>query len=291
VEGFIVALNTNYSPLRYPGGKNKLSKYVEKLIYANNLDKSTYIEPFAGGSAVALYLLINRHISNIIINDFDRSIYAFWYSVLNHTDELCKRIQDIDINIQQWLIQKNIQSNKNNVDLLTLGFSTLFLNRCNRSGILKAGVIGGLNQTGNYKMDCRFNKEMLINKIRLISRFKDNIELYNMDTIELLNCVIPYVENKSFIFFDPPYYKKGSTLYVNYYKHDDHLELSRMISEIKNHYWIVTYDYVNEIQNMYSQFHQTTYGLKYTAERKYTGYEIMIYSDNLRIPEECEKVI
>lgn len=292
LEGVYIMSNMKtYTPLRYPGGKNKLTSYLKKLLIANNLKGCTYIEPFAGGAAVALALLIDGYASKIIINDFDRSIYAFWYSVLNHTDELCDLIENTPINIDQWYIQKNIQIHKETANLFELGFSTLFLNRTNRSGILKAGVIGGLKQNGNYKMDCRFKKEQLINKIKHISKYKNSIEIFNMDTIQLLDNILPRIKTKSFIFFDPPYYNKGSTLYVNYYNHDDHLELSRKIGQIKEHCWIVTYDYVKAISDMYSEYHQTTYSLNYSAEKKYTGYEIMIYSNNLYIPEECQDVI
>lgn len=281
----------SYSPLRYPGGKNKLSKYVTKLIENNNLLNCTYIEPYAGGAAVALYLLINGHVNNIIINDIDRSIYAFWHSVLYETENLCNLIRETPINMEIWTEFKEIQKNKENVSLLQLGFSTLFLNRTNRSGIITAGVIGGKNQNGNYKMDCRFNKNQLIEKIQLIATFRDRINLYNLDTIDLINNVINNIENQSFIFFDPPYYKKGSTLYVNSYKHEDHILLMNSISNINNHKWIVTYDNVDQISSIYSNFRSVIYSLKYTAEKKYFGSEIMIFSDNINLNDNLVNVI
>lgn len=271
----------NPSPLRYPGGKNFLATYIEELIYSKKLNRSTYVEPFCGGSAVALYLLINNHVLDIIINDFDRSIYAFWYSVINLTDELCKLILDTKIDMVEWYKQKKIQANKNEADMLELGFSTLFLNRTNRSGILKAGVIGGLNQDGNFKLDCRYNKEKIINKIELIATFKQKIALYNLDTEDLIDNVISRVEKKSFIFFDPPYYKKGESLYTNFYKHEDHISLANKIKSIKYHSWIVTYDNELEITEMYKSFKQATYELNYSAQKKYKGKEVIIYSKTL----------
>ena len=273
----------NYSPLRYPGGKNKLSDYVIKLIEYNNLNNATYIEPYAGGCAVALKLLLEGHVNNIIINDFDRSIFAFWHSVLYETDALCEMINNTPINMDNWYRLKALQADKENVPLLELGFSTFFLNRTNRSGIISAGVIGGYNQTGNYLMDCRFKKDKLISKIREIANHRDHIQLYNLDTIDLIQDVINNMEEQAFIFFDPPYYEKGSCLYVNYYTHDDHLALSRSIADIENHKWIVTYDNVPQIADMYEHFRSTTYNLKYTVEKKYFGTEIMFYSDNMEL--------
>ncbi len=274
----------NFSPLRYPGGKNKLAKYVANLIEYNDLTNGIYIEPYAGGAAVALNLLINGKVNNIIINDYDRSIYAFWYSVLNNTDKLCDLIENTPINLDVWNYFKNLQKDKNNIPLLELGFATFFLNRTNRSGIIKAGVIGGKNQNGNYKMDCRFPKNTLIEKIRLISQYKENIQLYNLDTIDLIDTVINEIQENTFAFFDPPYYKKGSTLYVNYYNHHDHEKLRDRIGNIhQNHKWIVTYDNVSEISDLYSNYRNVNYSLTYTAEKKYSGSEIMIYSDNMNL--------
>ena len=163
------------SPLRYPGGKAKVADFVQCLIKENALLDGTYVEPYVGGGSVALSLLFNEYVSDIYINDKDISIYAFWYSVLNNTDALCQLIKDTPINVETWFKQKEFQQNKENrnVDLLNLGFSTFFLNRTNRSGILKAGIIGGYDQTGNYKIDARFNKEDLIKRIQRIADYAE----------------------------------------------------------------------------------------------------------------------
>ena len=193
-------------------------------------------------------------------------------------------IIDTDVTIDEWYFQKEIQNNKNNVDLLSLGFSTLFLNRTNRSGILKAGVIGGINQNGNYKLDCRFNKVELVKKIKLISTYKKRIKLYNLDTLELINTVIIGSKSKNFIFFDPPYYKKGASLYMNFYNHDDHVKLSKKIMNLRKHNWIVTYDLVDEVISMYSSFEKRIYNLQYSAQRRYKGSEVVFFSKNINVP-------
>ncbi|WP_368254849.1 DNA adenine methylase [Clostridium paraputrificum] len=277
----------SFSPLRYPGGKNKLCDSVVQILDENNIDNMvTYIEPYAGGASVALHLLISGRVRRIIINDIDKSIYAFWFSVLNYTDELCNLINDTEITMEQWRNAKQVLSNMEDYDILEIGFSTLFLNRTNRSGILKGGVIGGKNQAGSYKLDCRFNKEDLISKIKLISKYKKKIRLYNMDTIDFIKNVVVKSRTKNFIFFDPPYYKKGQSLYINYYNHQDHLNLSKKISSLRRHNWIVTYDYTQEIDDMYNGYKKIVYDLQYTAQKKYKGKEIIIFSKQLIVPED-----
>lgn len=267
-----------YSPLRYPGGKNKTYQYIKHLVTINNI--STYIEPFAGGAAVALRLLINGDVKRIIINDYDRSIYAFWYSVICESEKLINRIWNTDITMKQWHIQKKIQDNKKTADLIDLGFSTLFLNRTNRSGIIKAGVIGGKKQNGKYKMDCRFNKKTITDRIKLIASFANQIKVCNDDAIDFIDKEIIKTRN-SLTFFDPPYYTKGPDLYTNFYNHDDHVELARSISQrMRNRYWILTYDVAKEIEELYNKYNYfpIKYHLNYSIAQPTKGQEFMFFS-------------
>lgn len=264
------------SPLRYPGGKNKTYHYIKNLIEINEIN--TYIEPYAGGAAVAFRLLINNDVKRIIINDYDRGIYALWYSILNYTDDFINKIINTEININEWYKQKDIQCQKENIELFDLGFSTLFLNRTNRSGIIKAGVIGGLNQDGNYKMDCRFNKNTIINRIKKIANYSDQIKVCNYDAIEFIQTEIKKTR-KSLTFFDPPYYDKGPELYTNFYTHDDHVELAKIIhQQMKNRYWILTYDIAEEIEKLYSKYDNEKYYLNYSVAKPTRGQEFMFFS-------------
>ena len=203
----------NPSPLRYPGGKYKLYKYVVQLVQLNNC--TTYIEPFCGGAALALGLLFEGVVNKIIINDYDFTIYCFWDSILNRTDEFIQKVLLTDVTIEEWNRQKVIREQINTHSRLDIGFSTFFLNRTNRSGIIdKAGPIGGLNQDGDYSIDCRFNKTKLIDQIKKIAENREKIALYNMEALDLIDNVI-LKTRKSFTFFDPPYYSKGPGLYLS----------------------------------------------------------------------------
>lgn len=273
-----------YSPLRYPGGKNKLAAFLAKICIDNNIN-GHYVEPYAGGASVALFLLFEGFVDHITINDKDRSIYAFWHSVLFETEELCVLIQNIDITIENRLNLKEIQNNKDTTSLLELGFSTLFLNRTNRDGIIKGGVIGGNNQDGDYKLDCRFNKEEIIRKIRLISSRRENITLYSLDALELIDKIIDESGNRNTIFyFDPPYYLKASSLYMNYYKKSDHEEVADKIKKITNVNWIVSYDNHPVIKELYYPFQRKEYTFNHSAHSSKIGKEILFFSNNILQP-------
>ena len=275
------------SPLRYPGGKAKVADFVQRLIKENALLDGTYVEPYVGGGSVALSLLFNEYVSDIYINDKDISIYAFWYSVLNNTDALCQLIKDTPINVETWFKQKEFQQNKENrnVDLLNLGFSTFFLNRTNRSGILKAGIIGGYDQTGNYKIDARFNKEDLIKRIQRIADYAERIHLTNDDAVTLVQRLKDELPYNTLLYLDPPYYIKGKGLYLNYYNDTDHQNIANAIGAIVNCKWIVSYDNVPFITNLYSKYRQQCFELNYSASNSGKGEEIMIFCDDIVIPK------
>ena len=273
------------SPLRYPGGKAKVSNFVQCLIKENALLDGIYVEPYVGGGSVALSLLFNEYVKDIYINDKDISIYAFWHSVLYESDALCKLIKDTPINIDTWFKLKKYQIDKENTDLLDLGFSTFFLNRTNRSGILKAGVIGGYDQTGNYKIDARFNKEDLIKRIQRITDYADRIHLTNEDAVILVKRLDIELPHNTLFYLDPPYHVKGKGLYMNYYNNQDHQDIANAINKIGNHKWIVSYDNTPFITKLYSKYRKQTFELNYSASNSGKGEEIMIFCDNIIIPK------
>lgn len=275
-----------YSPLRYPGGKNKIAVFLAKLCVDNNIT-SHYVEPYAGGASVALFLLFEGFIQHITINDKDRSIYAFWYSVLNETEALCELINNTDINLENWNIQKQIQVNKDESSLLSLGFSTLFLNRTNRSGIIKGGMIGGREQSGVYKLDCRFNKESIVKRIKSIAEKKDNITLHSLDALNLIDLIVEenQTNNSTIFYFDPPYYLKASSLYMNFYKEEDHTEVSEKIKNIENLSWIVSYDNHVNIKTLYSPFRNKEYTYNHSAHTARQGKEILFFSNDIIYPD------
>lgn len=280
--------STFYTPLRYPGGKGKLVPYVKRILETNNLVDGVYVEPYAGGAAVAMELLLQEYVRKIYINDISPGVAAFWRSVLDNTDALCAKIDGANLNMQEWRNQKEVQRTPTEHDDLTLGFATFFLNRTNRSGILSAGVIGGKEQNGKWKMDARFNGPDLIRRIQTIARVRSRIEFHQKDALEFLDTVTPLLPQQSLIYLDPPYYVKGCDLYLHHYQHDDHIKIAKRVAKIKNKNWLVSYDNAPEIKGMYSAFRSIMYGLSYSAQERYKGAEVMFFSDNIQIPDAVQ---
>ncbi len=274
-----------YSPLRYPGGKGKLEPFMELLIRQTGHLGGTYIEPFAGGAGIALELLEKEIVGDIVINDFDKGIYSFWRAILSDTDRFINDIRNIGLTIDEWNRQRQIIDNCNRYSY-ELGFATFYLNRTNRSGIIKGGVIGGAEQNGNWRMDARFNRESLIERIIKIARRKKNIHLYNKDVNSFIQNYLPRYQQNAFVYFDPPYFGKGKQLYLNFFSYDDHVRIQKMIANQVNCDWVITYDDVQEIADIYQNHILKRFDLNYSAAVKRKASEIIIFRRQDMIPTD-----
>lgn len=277
-----------YSPLRYPGGKGRLSSFMEVLINKTGHINGTYIEPFAGGAGIAINLLLNNYVSKIVINDLDKGIYSFWRAILTETDRFLSDILSIPVSMDEWHRQRAIYMEKSQKYSYDLGFATFYLNRTNRSGIIKGGVIGGKEQSGRWKMDARFNKNTLIQRIQEIAKRKNSIYVYNKDINSFLTHYAPQHSNNALIYFDPPYYTKGHELYMNFFRYSDHVRISKQISKLNAVDWIITYDIRDEILELYQEWECRKLAWSYSAGTKKKVDEIIIFCRNDMIPTEAE---
>lgn len=209
------------SPLRYPGGKACIFNFMSKLFYENNLIGSAYAEPYAGGSGLALKMLYNEYVSEIFINDLDKSIYKLWKTLTENNLSFCDWLEDVNVSIENWNYYKSILQNTELHSDFEIAKSTFFLNRTNISGVIKGGIIGGQEQKGKYKIDARFNKTDLLRRIRRIDNFKHRINVSNLDGVNFIK-KLNRISEDIFIYIDPPYVQKGADLYMNFYSQKDH---------------------------------------------------------------------
>ncbi|NIG55031.1 DNA adenine methylase [Chitinophaga sp. Cy-1792] len=274
----------NNTPLRYPGGKTLMSSFIKDVLNCNGMTGSLYAEPYAGGAGAAINLLLEGSVDRIAINDASIGIYSFWQYIISDTKRFIKKIGETPINLEQWQIQRQIFK-KSEAPSFELAFATFFLSRTNRSGILAAGPIGGQSPEGqekaNYKIDCRFNKDFLIEKINCISKFSNKIAVSNLDALAFLKKI---KTTNALVYLDPPYYKQGKALYLDYYKHESHVELSNYLKKNQMYKWILSYDNVQEVRELYSEFNLYSFDLCYTAHEVKNGSELLTHSMDLIMP-------
>jgi DNA adenine methylase len=272
------------SPLRYPGGKSNITPLIRAVLSKRNTEDLIYIEPFAGGAGVALNLLLDGTATKIVLNDYDKSIYSFWRAIKEEPNNLIALIKHTPVTISEWYKQKNVFLFSNNKYSLELAFATFFLNRTNRSGILNAGPIGGYKQDKEYLLNARYNKEMLIERIKKIILYRNKIFIYNQEIRNFIKNILPLYQHNTFLYFDPPYFINGKRLYKNFFTPKDHLEISIYIKNNVTSDWIMTYDDVEDIKSFYNIFPIGKYSLTYSASNKYKGTELIIFKSSHLIP-------
>ncbi|WP_353099652.1 DNA adenine methylase [Myroides odoratus] len=278
----------NYSPLRYPGGKSSLYDFLKRTIKANNIVDGIYIEAFAGGAGAALKLLMLEDVYQIYLNDKDEMIYKFWYSILHQTEDFIKLVSDCELSVEEWEYRKGILQSKEQRAKLTdleIGFTTFYLNRCNRSGIIKAGMIGGNKQEGKWKLDARFNKEDLISKIRKISHYKDRIKIFNLDAVAFVKKMEKEFSKRKdiLLYLDPPYVEQGQGLYNVFFTDNDHKRLASFMQKKVTLKWLVSYDDHPLIHSIYKEVSKNIFEFNYFANRTKVGRELVITSKKCKM--------
>jgi DNA adenine methylase len=267
------------SPLRYPGGKSALYVPLRGLLRTNGLTAGTYVEPYAGGAGAALALLVTGQVQKIVINDLDPAIYAFWHAAVRESAAFSRLIDKAVLDLREWSRQRELYLTLAKDDYLRLGFATFYLNRTNRSGALNGGVIGGQKQAGRYKIDARFNKATLIERVRLIGIHSKRISLSNTDGLAVIEKFAD--DRQAFVYADPPYFDRSGSLYLNAFTEDNHVALAATLNGLPYLNWLLTYDNVTRVHELYSERRREIISLNYSAHRVLKAHEVMIYSDAL----------
>ena len=274
------------TPLRYPGGKQKIWHFIDEVIAFNNLSGCHYIEPYAGGAGVAIELLLSDRVSRIHINDSCSAVFSFWDSILTETERFCRKISRASLTIDEWKRQREVFRNRETADRFDLGYAMFYLNRCNRSGIVTGGVIGGLEQTGRWKIDARFPRNELIGRIETIAEKGGCISVSNMDAEAFMRSYVPKIRGKKIVYCDPPYFRKADRLYPNHYLPKDHARIAEFLKERAQFNWLISYDSCQEILELYEECEHFEYMLQYHAATSYQGSELFAFGESLEIPFE-----
>ena len=271
------------SPLRYPGGKVRLAPYFARVLSTQPKIIDAYCEPYAGGAGAGLHLLAEGHVEKLIINDLNPGVAAFWRVVFFHTSDLVELIASCAIDIDNWHQQRAVYLAPADHADLTLGFATFFLNRTNRSGILNARPIGGLEQTGNWLIDARFNKTDLVQRIKKLGALASQVDVRQERAIELIR-TLNRRKRPVLLYVDPPYVVPGEELYMTDHSWSEHLKLEEALTK-SPHPWILTYDADDRTRELYRDFRCLRFNISHTAQVQKVGREFMFFSRGLRVPD------
>lgn len=264
------------SPLRYPGGKGGLAPFLGRLIQMQKRRPETYVEPFAGGAGAAVRLLYDEYVDHIVLNDLDAGVAAFWRAVFHATEDFARLIETEDISIGAWHKHHGTYAARaESDDDLRLGFATFFLNRTNRSGILSARPIGGLQQTGAWKIDARFNRDALAWRVRELGNYRNRVTVTEEDGVRLVE---RFLDKVHFVYADPPYLQRGSDLYLNALTWEDHQRLAKALRRARSR-WMLTYDEDPRVHALYPTQRRVAFSIAHTAAEPHVGRELAVFGN------------
>lgn len=275
------------SPLRYPGGKARIAPFAAELLACQPRRPRQYAEPFAGGAGSALTLLLREQVERIHINDLNPGIAAFWRCVFNQTKRLIRRVEETELSLDAWHSAREVYLSPRRHNDLDLGFATFFLNRVNRSGILTARPIGGLQQAGPWRIDARFNRDGLAERIAMVGSYRRRVEVTEMDAREFITSLRP-LARELLVYVDPPYLGQGDKLYLDRLSSQDHQELAAQLkrSALK---WFLTYDADDRVTDeLYVNFRCAEFDIKHTAQVNHIGSEFVVFGNSLYVPEDLQ---
>lgn len=265
------------SPFRYPGGKAFLHEFLLERIKLLPAGSKAYAEPFCGGAGAAVILLKLNAVEKIHLNDADSNIYAAWKAIIDESERFVEKINETPINMETWYKARDTL-NKGTADTFELGFSTFFLNRTSRSGIVTgAGPIGGYDQRGTWKIDARFNRSALAERVRWLGSMKDRIVLTQEDALLFITRSKARLSVENTLFFvDPPYVTAGGRLYLNAMNEGKHIALSDLLQEGSLPHWILTYDDHPLIRRLYKDSVIEDLSVSYSLQSKRRENEVLI---------------
>jgi DNA adenine methylase len=273
------------SPLRYPGGKRRLTPYLAAALKVNDLEPDLLVEPFAGGASVALELLATGKVRRIGLAERDPYLAAFWSTVFFDSEWLCRRIDDLEVSLATWERMKRGRF----ASRRSRALACLFLNRTSFNGTLhtRAGPIGGKTQAGPYKIDCRFPRDRLKRRVRACAALSDRVAFVReADALEVIRIARRATNGNSLFFYlDPPFWAKAEHLYRFSFTSSDHESLSIALRNVKEPY-LLSYDSAVEVEGLYAR-HDCLIErveLRYGTQRS-AGEELVI-SNLKRLPND-----
>lgn len=274
------------SPLRYPGGKSGLTPFLTDVLDLNDLRGVDYFEPYAGGAGAALSLLAGGVVDRIFINDADWRIFAFWSTILEETDWFVEKIMSARLDLEEWRALREVCLSPSGHGRREVGFAAFYMNRCNRSGVLNGGPIGGYGQSGEWRLDVRFTKPTLVERVIEISKLREQIDVSNDDAVVFLKSKLPKGSGRkrAFVYLDPPYVIKGQRLYMNAYEPGDHGDIARYVCEQKVLPWVMSYDDAELVRKLYSTQQMAYLPINYSLQEKRATNELVIAPHRLRLP-------
>ncbi len=256
------------SILRYPGGKSKAIKFLEKYLPDIN-SYDTVISPFVGGASFELYLK-DKYNKKIIANDKFKPLINFWNLASINNEELINVIKSLMPISKELFYKIRNELFQSDIDPLIKAAYYYIINRCSFSGTTCSG---GFSEQASTK---RLNNNS-INRLKTFNH--NNISFSNQDFKDFLNNHMN-LSNSYLVFADPPYYLgSNSKLYGkngDLHESFNHEEFYNIIIKFKT--FMICYNDCEYIRNLYKNYNIIDLSWNYGMNKTKKSSEILIIS-------------
>lgn len=244
--------------MRYPGGKKRMRKQIVPILQSMLTENSSYHEPFCGSAAIGIAVLpLLKDGAYVHWNDLDSGVVDYWRAVRDYPEELCEQIDRFTPSVEAFNVFKQYDGRRE--DVVVGGFRKLALHAMSFGGLgpLAGGPIGGQDQTGSYKVGCRWSPKALKQEVRSVHRQLQRVAT-SFSNCSYLQCLSD-LDAASVVYLDPPYVQAGPGLYKHSFTDADHDALCEALwySPAK---WLLSYDDHPSIHARYHWSHIETIG-------------------------------
>jgi DNA adenine methylase len=220
-------------PLKYYGGKQRMSKEIIKLIP----EHTTYVEPFFGGGAV----FFSKKPSKVeCINDINGEIINFYRVIKHDFDKLKYLIEESLWSRQLFNEAKIIFKNPENIDSVKRAWAVWLL--ANES-------FGARMKEFGSDIKSNISIKGLNNKIETFTKeYEKRLSMTQIDNEDAIKNIKRFDTENTFFYIDPPYYNSDCRPYKGY-TIDDFKILLETLLNIKGKFLLSSYP--SEVLNEY----------------------------------------
>lgn len=262
---------------RYPGGKSRIVKEIRKRMESRGfLSGDSFHDVFVGGGSVLLHVAGWFPRSPLFANDIDPWINSFWEVVVGPKSQFNEFLEKLRITptVDSFVLLRNSAPDNR----LDRAFRAVFFNRTTFSGMFTSGPIGGYNQTGRWKIDCRYNHKAMVSAMLYMReklRLDERLHVTGIDAVSYVSGV-----DDGFMYLDPPYMGQGKALYREAV---DHHSLAQILRNKKK--WLLTYDDCDDVRMAYGYADIEEIPMRYSIrgkKKEWVGNKELFITPSLR---------
>lgn len=274
------------SPLRYPGGKNR----VAKMLLEHMPPHTDYREIFAGGAAL---FFSKPRVKKNWLNDLHPGLCAFYRAVQKHFDQfaaLCRQ-QDgsLRARFDEWAARRDLMDATGDEMLVERAVQYYFLNRTVWGG----RVVYDPRRKSRLYFSNPSGWSNLEKKLAHLSAISEKLRGVKITCDGYQKCLAGATAD-TLIYADPPYFRESvghitDRLYDKSFDYDCHRKLAALLKKTKAKV-MVSYDDCPEIRELYKSWNiiekQWRYCGRYAVtleakrngvkEKKVLGKELLI---------------